>query len=141
MNGAIRNEVIAAYTAYLAAFRANDIDAINRLVSYPLAYIDAGTTTLVDSFPIKPAELIAEKRWHGSRDIAYEVVFTSDQSIHPVTTGLTRTFRRRSSVRRSGALGASSTAEVPRAVALGDLISVPAHPPATPWDRRRSSSR
>ena len=49
-----RDEVLATYTAYLTAFRANDVSAIDRLVQYPLAYIGDGKTTLVDTFPIKP---------------------------------------------------------------------------------------
>ena len=57
MDERIRDEVLATYMAYLTAFRANDVDAIDRLVQYPLAYIGDGKTTLVDSYPIKPAEL------------------------------------------------------------------------------------
>jgi hypothetical protein len=46
-----RDEVLAAYTAYLTAFCANDVSAIDRLVQYPLAYIGDDKTTLVDTFP------------------------------------------------------------------------------------------
>jgi hypothetical protein len=44
-----RDEVLATYAAYLAAFLANDVSAIDRLVQYPLAYIGDGKTTLVDT--------------------------------------------------------------------------------------------
>ncbi len=72
-----RDEVLATYAAYLAAFIANDIRAIDRLVQYLLAYIGKGKTTLVDTFPIKPADLMAAKRWHDTKDSSYEVVFDS----------------------------------------------------------------
>ena len=42
----IRDEVLAVYTAYLTAFRANDVAAIDRLIQYPLAYIGEGKATL-----------------------------------------------------------------------------------------------
>ena len=56
-----RDEVLATYAAYLAAFLANDVSAIDRLVQYPLAYIGHGKAALVDSFPVKPADLMAAK--------------------------------------------------------------------------------
>jgi len=74
-----KDAVAAAYRAYTRAFLANDMDAIDRLGRYPLAYIGAGTTVMLDSFPVKPADLIAEKqctlppilslRWLDSRQI------------------------------------------------------------------------
>jgi hypothetical protein len=61
MDQRTKDEVLAAYTAYLTAFRANDLQAIDKLIQYPLAYIGSGQTTLVDTYPIKPAELMAAK--------------------------------------------------------------------------------
>ena len=79
-----RDEVLATYAAYLAAFIANDIRAIDRLVQYLLAYIGKGKTTLVDTFPIKPADLMAAKRWHDTKDSSYEVVFASTNKAHVI---------------------------------------------------------
>ena len=42
MDDQARGEVLAAYAAYLTAFRANDVDALDRLMLYPLAYIGDG---------------------------------------------------------------------------------------------------
>ena len=51
MDERVKAEVLGVYTAYLAAFRANDVQAIDKLVQYPLAYIGNGQTTLVDTYP------------------------------------------------------------------------------------------
>jgi hypothetical protein len=82
MDERAKDEVLAAYAAYVAAFRANDIQAIDKLMQYPLAHIGNGKTTLLDTYPIKPAELMAAKQWHDSKDIAYEVVFASADKAH-----------------------------------------------------------
>ncbi len=44
----LTNEVIEAYQRYLNAFIADDMEAINALVSYPLAYIGEGVVTMFD---------------------------------------------------------------------------------------------
>jgi len=85
-----RGEVLATYTGYLTAFRANDIRAIDRLMLYPLAYIGDGTTILVDAYPIKPAGLMAAKQWHDTKDISYKVVFTSPDKAHLILCQGTR---------------------------------------------------
>lgn len=90
MDEGIRDEVLAVYTAYLTAFRANDVRAIDRLVQYPLAYIGDGKTTLVDSFPVLPAELKAAKQWHDTKDFSYEVVCASPTKAHVILRQATR---------------------------------------------------
>ena len=49
MDERAKDEVLAAYAAYVAAFRANDIQAIDKLMQYPLAHIGNGETTLLDT--------------------------------------------------------------------------------------------
>jgi hypothetical protein len=85
-----RHEILATYAAYLAAFIANDISAIDRLVQYPLAYIGHGKATLVDSFPVNPADLMAAKQWHDTKDSSYEVVFASADKAHVILRQATR---------------------------------------------------
>jgi hypothetical protein len=63
-----KDEVLATYTAFLTAFRADDVQAIDKLFQYPCAYIGNGQTTLLDTFPIKPAALMAAKQWHDTKD-------------------------------------------------------------------------
>jgi hypothetical protein len=60
----LNRQVLATYSAYVDAFRANDVAALDKLIHYPLAYIGNGRTTLLDAFPIQPAELMATKQWH-----------------------------------------------------------------------------
>lgn len=89
MDERIRDEVLTAYTAYLTAFRANDIAAIDRLIQYPLAYIGDGKATLVDTYPVQPRDLLA-KGWHNTKDYSYEVVFASADKAHVILRQATR---------------------------------------------------
>ena len=68
----------------------NDVQAIDKLIQYPLAYIGNGQTTLVDTYPIKPAELVATKQWHDIKDIACELVFASADKAHLILRHATR---------------------------------------------------
>lgn len=69
-----KNAVVAAYQAHVHAYLDNDMDAIDRLVRYPLAYIADGKTVMLDSFPVKPADLMADKQWHSTADTDFDVV-------------------------------------------------------------------
>jgi hypothetical protein len=79
-----KDAVVAAYRAYIRAFLDNDMEAIDRLVRYPLAYIGAGRTVMLDSFPVKPADLMAEKQWYSSADTDFEVVGISADKAHVI---------------------------------------------------------
>ena len=79
-----KDAVVAAYRAYIRAFLDNDMEAIDRLVRYPLAYVGAGKTVMLDSFPVKPADLMAEKQWHSSADTDFEVVGISADKAHVI---------------------------------------------------------
>lgn len=76
--------VVAAYERYIRAFLDNDMDAIDGLVRYPLAYIADGNTVMLDSFPVKPANLMAEKQWHSTVDTDFEVVGISAGKAHVI---------------------------------------------------------
>lgn len=90
VNEELKNEVLATYAAYLRAFNANDIDAIDKLMQYPLAHIDNGRTNLVDAYPFKPAELKAEKQWYATTDPNCEVVFASAEKAHVILRSANR---------------------------------------------------
>jgi len=79
-----KDEVAEAYRAYLRAFRASDVPAIDQLVKYPIAYIGDGNVTLHDRFPINPADLMAQKQWHSSANTDFEVVAVSPTKAHVV---------------------------------------------------------
>jgi len=60
--------VIAAHAAYVAAFRANDVQATDKLMQYPLVHIGNGQIALLAAYPIKPAELKVAKQWDDTKD-------------------------------------------------------------------------
>lgn len=82
--GAIRQEVGAAFARYLAAFIDNDMSTINSVVAYPMAYIGAGDVRIFDTFPIDPADLMRAKGWHGTLNTRYEVVAVSPTKAHVI---------------------------------------------------------
>lgn len=84
MDSTERARLLSAYQRYLDAFNDSDIDAINRCIKYPLAYIGSGTVTLLDQFPINPAELRASKGWDRSEGIEIDVVAIGDNKAHLV---------------------------------------------------------
>jgi hypothetical protein len=90
MDEQARAAVLAVYAAYVAAFRASDVEAIDRLMQYPLAHIGHGRTRFLDAYPINPAEAKAAKQWHDTRDIAHEVVFASADKAHLMLRQATR---------------------------------------------------
>ena len=79
-----KDAVITAYQTYVRAFFANDIEAIDAVVAYPVAYVGAGTTVMLDSFPVKPADLMAQKQWHATTDTDFEVVGVSADKAHVI---------------------------------------------------------
>lgn len=83
-------EVSATYEAYTRAFLANDIEAIDGLVKYPIAHIRDDNVVLMDSYPIKPADLIAQKQWHTSTDTQIEIVGISETKAHVVLPNVKR---------------------------------------------------
>jgi hypothetical protein len=85
-----KEEVLAAYAAYLAAFQADDLAALNALIQFPFAYIGQGRTELLDTFPIQPAALKAAKQWHSTKDYSHEVVFASADKAHLILRQGTR---------------------------------------------------
>ena len=90
MDQEAKEEVLATYTAYIDAFRANDVSALNKLIQYPLAYIGNGRVTVVETYPVQPAELMAAKQWHDTKDIDPEVVFLSTEKAHVILRHATR---------------------------------------------------
>src|SRR5690348_13017893 len=90
MDQEAKQEVLATYTAYIDAFRANDVPALDKLIQYPLAHIGNGRVTVVENYPVQPAELMAAKQWHDTNDIDPEVVFLSAEKAHVILRHATR---------------------------------------------------
>ena len=77
-----RASLLGAYQRYLAAFNANDLDAINDCISYPLAYISGDSVTMLDQFPINPADMKASKGWDRSDSFEIDVVAVGENKAH-----------------------------------------------------------
>ena len=68
----------------------NDVEALDKLIQYPLAYIGNGRVTMVETYPVQPAELMAAKQWHDTKDPNPEVVFLSQEKAHVIVRQATR---------------------------------------------------
>lgn len=93
MDNSLKDEVLTTYAAYLGAFLAHDMQALDALMQYPLAYLGNGKVTMVDSFPVNPADLMAAKQWHTTIDADYEVVFATDKKAHLILRNAKRVKR------------------------------------------------
>ena len=90
MDDQLRQEVLDTYSAYVQAFLENNVPALDKLIQYPLAYIGNGRTTLVDVYPVQPANLMSAKQWHETRDLDPEVIFVTPEKAHVVIRHATR---------------------------------------------------
>jgi hypothetical protein len=90
-------EVRAAYERYLRAFLDGDLTAVESLVQFPLAYIGAGETRLLDRFPVSPQALRERKQWHTTVNADYEVSLVAPDKAHVI-------LRRAERVRADGSL-------------------------------------
>jgi hypothetical protein len=86
----LTTEVSEAYEQYRHAFMANDMDTLNALVSYPLAYIGEGVVTMLNEFPIRPSALRAQTGWHDTLHTQYEVVGITETKAHLILRSATR---------------------------------------------------
>ena len=77
-----RARLVSAYQRYLEAFGNSDLEAIDRCIKYPLAYIGADHVTMLESFPINPAEMRAAKGWARSEAIEIDVVAAGETKAH-----------------------------------------------------------
>jgi hypothetical protein len=84
------SEVIETYKKYLKAFMSDDMDTINALVSYPLAYIGQGVVTMLNEFPIRPSALREQTGWSDTRDTHFNVVGISETKAHLILDSGTR---------------------------------------------------
>ena len=90
MDDSLKQEVLDTYSAYVQAFRDNNVPALDKLIQYPLAYIGNGRTTLVDAYPVQPADLMSAKQWHDTRDLDPEVVLVTPEKAHVIVRHATR---------------------------------------------------
>jgi len=84
------DEITEAYRQYLRAFMSDDIDTINSLVSYPLAYIGDGMVSMYETYPVQPSELRKRTGWCDTVNVRYKVVGISETKAHLILESGTR---------------------------------------------------
>ena len=90
MDKNLRAQVFETYNRYLNAFNEADMETINDCISYPLAYIGAGSVKMLDKFPIDPRELKESTGWATSNAFEIDVVAVSEKKAHVVIRNVRR---------------------------------------------------
>ena len=80
-------EVLKAYEKYLVYFLNNDMDGINSLVKFPITYIADGECKSLDTFPVKPKEMMDSKQWDTTIDINTYTHGTNSTKGHVISSG------------------------------------------------------
>jgi hypothetical protein len=71
---ALTREILAMYEEYVRAFLSDDMDTINRLSLFPIAFIADDRVVTMDEYPVKRAELRAKTGWADTCDMYAEMV-------------------------------------------------------------------
>jgi len=87
---ALTREILVMYDEYIRAFLSDDMDTINKLTLFPIAFITDDRVVMMDEYPVKPAELRAKTGWADTRDMDVEVVGLTETKAHLVLRHATR---------------------------------------------------
>ena len=80
-------EVLKAYEKYLVYFLNNDMDGINSIVKFPITYIADGECKSLDTFPVKPKEMMDSKQWVTTIDTNTFTHGTNSTKGHVISSG------------------------------------------------------
>ena len=80
-------EVLKAYEKYLVYFLNNDMDGINSLVKFPITYIADGECKSLNTFPVKPKEMMDSKQWDTTIDTNTYTNGTKSTKGHVISSG------------------------------------------------------
>ncbi len=75
---------------YVPGFLNNDMAMIDKIVSYPIAYIQNGGVSMHDTYPVDPQQLKIEKDWDHSSDWEFKVTAANEQQAHAVASSIRR---------------------------------------------------
>ena len=85
----LKQEVIDTYMKYyVEGFKNNDIEQIDKIVQYPIAYIQSGRVQMCDDYPIDPRQLKLEKQWDHSIEWKFEVTAVNENEAHAVASAV-----------------------------------------------------
>ncbi len=80
-------EILKAYEKYLVYFLNNDMDGINSIVKFPITYIADGECKSLNTFPVKPKEMMDSKQWDTTIDINTYTHGTNSTKGHVISSG------------------------------------------------------
>ena len=83
-------EVLKAYEKYLVYFLNNDMDGINSIVKFPITYIADGECKSLNTFPVKPKEMMDSKQWDTTIDTNTYTHGTNSTKGHVISSGTRR---------------------------------------------------
>jgi len=75
---------------YVEGFKTNNLELIDRMVVYPIAYINAGSVKMCREYPVDPGKLKVEKQWDHSTDWKFEITAVNEHSAHAVASAVRR---------------------------------------------------
>ena len=81
-------EVLKAYEKYLVYFLNNDMDGINSIVKFPITYIADGECKSLDTFPVKPKEMMESKQWDTTIDTNTYTHGVNSKKGHIISSGI-----------------------------------------------------
>ena len=75
---------------YVEGFKQDNVGLIDKIVKYPIAYINAGSVEMCSVYPIDPSELKKEKQWDHSTEWNFEITGLNEHSAHAVASAVRR---------------------------------------------------
>ena len=73
---------------YVEGFKKDDVELIDKMVKYPIAYINDGSVDMCSEYPIDPRKLKKEKQWDHSVDWRFEITAVNERSAHAVASAV-----------------------------------------------------
>ena len=73
---------------YVEGFKTDSVELIDKMVKYPIAYINAGSVEMCSEYPIDPSALKKEKQWDHSTDWKFEIAALNEHSAHAVASAV-----------------------------------------------------
>lgn len=75
---------------YVEGFKQDNVGLIDKIVNYPIAYINSGSVEMCSVYPIDPSELKKEKQWDHSTEWNFEITGLNEHSAHAVASAVRR---------------------------------------------------
>ena len=75
---------------YVEGFKTDNVELIDKMVRYPIAYINDGSVKMCSEYPIDPGQLKREKQWDHSTDWKFEITAVNETSAHAVASAVRR---------------------------------------------------